>query len=92
MNGFYDQRFMVSQKPFCALGQLDQGPDLVIASVPSITSIEDLKGKTLMVDSGTSGYAYLLRKVLSLYGLTLGTDYAFQVGQTLKRSIMPNSY
>ena len=81
-----------SQKALCALGQLDQGPDLVIASVPSITSIQDRKGKTLMMDNGTSGYAYLLRKVLSLYGLTLGTDYTLQVGQTFKRSIVSNGY
>ena len=45
-----------------------------------------------MVDSGTSDYAYLLRKILSLYSLTLGTDHAFQVGQTLKRSLVPHSY
>ncbi|MCJ1389911.1 hypothetical protein MMC18_002768 [Xylographa bjoerkii] len=46
------------------LGQLDGGPGLVIASVPSITSVTDLKGKALMVDSPTSGYAYVLRKTV----------------------------
>ena len=68
-----------SQKAISALGQLDQGPDLVIASVSSITNIQDLKGKSIMVDSPTSGYAYLLRKILSLYGLVLGTDYTLDV-------------
>lgn len=67
------------QKNLTVLGQLDQGPDLVIASVPSIASIQDLKGKTILVDSATSGYDFLLRKLLSLYGLVLGTDYTFQV-------------
>lgn len=71
-----------SQKPFSVLGQLDQGPDLVIASVPSIKSVQDLKGKTLMVDNAVSGYAFLLRKILSLYGLVLNTDYTFDVSQT----------
>ena len=70
------------QKPLSVLGQLDQGPDLVIASVPSIISVQDLRGKTIMVDNPTSGYAYILRKILSLYGLVLGLDYTFQVSQS----------
>lgn len=74
-----------SQKPISVLGQLDQGPDLVLASVPDITGIEDLKGKSIMVDNPTSGYAYLLRKILSLYGLTAGTDYNFDVGHHLRK-------
>jgi len=61
------------------LGQLDAGADQVIASVPSVKTIADLKGKSLMVDSPVSGFAYALRKVLSLYGLELGTDYTFVV-------------
>lgn len=62
------------------LGQLDQGPDLVLASIPNITSVAQLQGKSLIVDSPTSGYAYLLRKILTAYGLLLDTDYYFQVG------------
>ena len=70
-----------SQKPVTVLGQLDGGPDLVIASVPSIKSIQDLRGHPIIVDSPISGYAYVLRKVLSLYGLRLENgDYTFQVG------------
>ncbi|KAH8660196.1 hypothetical protein BX600DRAFT_513822 [Xylariales sp. PMI_506] len=68
------------------LGQLDQGPDLVIASVPGITSIDQLKGKSLIVDSPTSGYSYLLQLVLTSYGLDLGDDYYFvTVGGTSTR-------
>lgn len=66
-----------SQKPITVLGQLDLSPDLVIASVPSITSIQDLKGKTVMVDNAISVYAYILRKILGLYELQLATDYTF---------------
>ncbi|KAI1629387.1 hypothetical protein EDD37DRAFT_49426 [Exophiala viscosa] len=68
-------------------GQLDGGPELTIASIPSITNITQLKGKSLMVDSPVSGYAYLLRKVLGLYGLYLESgDYTFQtVGATVTR-------
>ena len=62
------------------IGQLDQGPDLVLASIPSITSISQLKGKSLIVDSPVSGYAYILRKILSANGLNLENgDYIFQV-------------
>lgn len=62
------------------LGQLDQGPDLVVASIPSITEFSQLKGKPIMVDSPTSGYAYLLRDVLSANGLELEDgDYYLMV-------------
>ena len=46
-----------SDQALTVVGQLDLGPDLVIASVPGITSVLDLKGKALMVDAATSGYA-----------------------------------
>ncbi|PQE07750.1 pe_pgrs family protein [Rutstroemia sp. NJR-2017a BVV2] len=60
------------------LGQLDQGPGLALASVPNITSVQQLKGKALIVDSAVSGYAYLLQKILSQYGLWLANgDYSF---------------
>lgn len=68
------------QQPLTVTGQLDGGPELTIASIPSITSIAQLKGKPLMVDSAVSGYAYILRKVLALHGLYLENgDYTFQV-------------
>ena len=62
------------------VGQVDQGPDLVLASIPSITSVDQLRGKPLIVDSPVSGYAYLLRKILQSFGLLLENgDYFFQV-------------
>ena len=68
------------KKPLTVTGQLDGGPELSIASIPSMKSILQLKGKPLMVDSPVSGYAYILREVLSLYGLYLeNNDYTFQV-------------
>lgn len=71
------------QQPLTVTGQLDGGPELTIASIPSITSITQLKGKPLMVDSPVSGYAYILRKVLALHGLYLENgDYTFQVSST----------
>jgi ABC-type nitrate/sulfonate/bicarbonate transport system substrate-binding protein len=69
-----------SNKSLTVLGQLDQGPELAIAAIPNITSVAQLKGRSLIVDSPVSGYAYILRKVLSLYGLILENgDYFFQV-------------
>lgn len=69
-----------SQKDLTVLGQLDGGPDLVIASTQSIQTVADLKGKPIIVDSPVSGYAYILRKVLSTFGLELQNgDYTFQV-------------
>ncbi|PTB63168.1 hypothetical protein BBK36DRAFT_1171968 [Trichoderma citrinoviride] len=80
------------------LGQLDQGPDLVLASIPSITSIDQLRGKPIIVDSPLSGYAYLLQDVLATNGLTLANnDYYFMtVGGTPQRysalvnEVLPN--
>ncbi|KAL7931950.1 hypothetical protein V8C35DRAFT_105661 [Trichoderma chlorosporum] len=80
------------------IGQLDQGPDLVLASIPSITSIEQLQGKPIIVDSPVSGYAYLLRDALATQGLLLSdNDYYFMtVGGTPQRysalvnEVLPN--
>lgn len=69
-----------AHKNLTVLGQLDGGPDLVIASTQSIRTVADLKGKSIIVDSPVSGYAYILRRVLSAFGLELQNgDYTFQV-------------
>ena len=44
-----------SKRNVTVLGQLDQGTDLVIASIPNITTFEHLRGKPLIVDSPVSG-------------------------------------
>ncbi|KAK4909039.1 hypothetical protein LTR49_022138 [Elasticomyces elasticus] len=76
-----------SNESVTVTGQLDQAPELTIASTPNITLVEQLKGLSLMVDSPVSGYAFILRKVLSRYGLYLENgDYTFQVvGSTVIR-------
>jgi hypothetical protein len=73
-----------SGEQFTVLGQTDAGSDLVLAAIPSIKSVTDLQGKAVMVDSPLSGYTYVLRKILSLYGLTLENgNYTLQtVGGT----------
>ncbi|EIN08596.1 hypothetical protein PUNSTDRAFT_45059 [Punctularia strigosozonata HHB-11173 SS5] len=76
-----------SNENITVLGQLDAGPDIVVAGVAGIDSVLGLRGKALMVDSPVSGYAFMLRKVLSLFGLRLENgDYTFQtVGATTTR-------
>jgi len=86
-----------SMENFTVLGQMDQGPDLVLATAPGITTIEQLIGKPIIVDSPTSGYADLLQKTLATFGLVLNRDYFFQtVGGTPLRyadliaGVLPN--
>ena len=72
-------RFNLDQN-VTVLGQLDQGPDLVVASIQSITNFSQLEGLPIMVDSPTSGYAFLLRDVLKTHDLELENgDFFFMV-------------
>jgi len=53
---------------------------------PEVKSIADLKGKSLAVDAATTGYAFVLRKMLQQSGLGDG-DYTFEkVGGTGQRA------
>lgn len=68
-------------------GQLDQGPELTIAAAPDITDITQLKGLPIIVDSPVSGFSYIIRKVLSLFGLYLEDgDYSFKVCRSVPRT------
>jgi ABC-type nitrate/sulfonate/bicarbonate transport system substrate-binding protein len=59
--------------------------ELTLLAVPSIKSYADLKGKTLAVDSVSTGFAFVLRKMLEKNGLG-PNDYKFEaVGSTQKR-------
>jgi len=48
---------------------------LHLVSVPDIKSFEELKGKTLSVDARTTGYAFVLLKLMEKAGLKDGRDY-----------------
>ena len=53
---------------------------------PDIHAIGDLKGKSLAVDAATTGYAFVLRKILQKGGLG-ESDYTFdKVGSTSQRA------
>lgn len=59
--------------------------ELTLLAAPSIKSYADLKGKTLAVDSVSTGFAFVLRKMLEKNGLG-PNDYKFEpVGSTQKR-------
>ena len=57
-----------------------------LVASPEIQSIADLKGKSLAVDAATTGYAFVLRKIVQQGGLGEG-DYTLErVGGTAQRA------
>jgi ABC-type nitrate/sulfonate/bicarbonate transport system substrate-binding protein len=56
-----------------------------IIAQPDIGKIEDLRGQTILLDTATSGYAFVLFAILKRHGLNKG-DYALKtVGATPRR-------
>ena len=55
---------------------MDYGLYLVVTARPGITSIEELRGKTVSVDALASGFAYVLYKILQRHGLQRDVDYS----------------
>jgi ABC-type nitrate/sulfonate/bicarbonate transport system substrate-binding protein len=63
-----------------------QGGAVRLVTQPDIRSIADLKGKSLAVDAATTGYAFVLRKILQQGGLA-ESDYQLErVGSTAQRA------
>lgn len=63
-----------------------QGGAVRLVVQPSIHSFAELKGKSLAVDAATTGYAFVLRKLLQLGGLGEG-DYTLEkLGGTSARA------
>jgi ABC-type nitrate/sulfonate/bicarbonate transport system substrate-binding protein len=57
-----------------------------LVTQPDIKSIVDLKGKSLAVDAATTGYSFVLRKILQLGGLS-ESDYQIErLGGTAARA------
>ena len=55
---------------------------------PDIKSIQDLRGKTLIVDAPNTAYALQMKKILALNGLQAGKDYEIKpVGTTPQRLV-----
>jgi ABC-type nitrate/sulfonate/bicarbonate transport system substrate-binding protein len=53
----------------------NSGLNLTLMARPGITSAADLRGKVVAVDSPTSGFAYVLYKILRQAGLERDVDY-----------------
>jgi ABC-type nitrate/sulfonate/bicarbonate transport system substrate-binding protein len=58
---------------------------LRLVTVPEVTSYAALKGKTLTVDARTTGYAFVLEKMLQLGGLREGEYELVKAGGVLAR-------
>ncbi|MDR5709218.1 MAG: ABC transporter substrate-binding protein [Armatimonadota bacterium] len=58
---------------------------LRLVVVPSVRSYADLRGKELSVDALTTGYAFVLRRMLELRGLREGEYQLVSVGGVLQR-------
>ncbi|HJQ61530.1 MAG TPA: ABC transporter substrate-binding protein [Burkholderiales bacterium] len=64
---------------------LAHAPELTLVVAPGIRSFDDLRGKVIAVDGARSGYALLLRRLLSEKGLDNG-DYVFgEIGGSRER-------
>ena len=58
---------------------------LRLVTVPDVTSYAALRGKALTVDARTTGYAFVLQKMLQLGGLGEGEYELVKVGGVLAR-------
>ena len=58
---------------------------LRLVAVPEVKTFADLKGKELSVDALTTGYAFVLRKLLEKSGLTEGEFALVRAGGVLQR-------
>ncbi|KAL7922877.1 hypothetical protein ACQKWADRAFT_320544 [Trichoderma austrokoningii] len=68
LNVIYNQvansRWLSLPSSAAMIGQLDQGPDLVLASIPSITSVEQLKGKPIITVGTPQRFSALVNAAL----------------------------
>jgi TRAP-type uncharacterized transport system substrate-binding protein len=63
---------------------------LRLVTVPEVKTYADLKGKQLSVDALTTGYAFVLRKLLEEHGLA-STDYELaKSGGVVERFELPS--
>jgi ABC-type nitrate/sulfonate/bicarbonate transport system substrate-binding protein len=56
-----------------------------IIAQQDINALEDLRGKTILLDTATSGYAYVLYAILKRHGLNKGDYVLKMVGATPRR-------
>jgi ABC-type nitrate/sulfonate/bicarbonate transport system substrate-binding protein len=54
---------------------MDYGMNLVLTAKPAIGSVEEVRGTRVAVDALTSGFAYVIYKILQAHGLERDSDY-----------------
>jgi ABC-type nitrate/sulfonate/bicarbonate transport system substrate-binding protein len=65
-----------------------EGSQNELIAQSGITSIKDLRGKTLIVDAPNTAYALQMKKILLLGGMTVGKDYEIKpFGATPQRLV-----
>jgi NitT/TauT family transport system substrate-binding protein len=65
-----------------------EGSQNELIAQPEIKSIQDLRGKTLLVDAPNTAYALQMKRILSLNGLEAGKDYEIKpFGATPQRLV-----
>lgn len=75
----------VSAKPNLVVVMGGDNGFLRLVTVPEVASYAALKGKSLTVDARTTGYAFVLEKMLQLGGLSAGEYELVKVGGVLAR-------
>jgi ABC-type nitrate/sulfonate/bicarbonate transport system substrate-binding protein len=76
---------LVSANPSLVVVMGGDNGFLRLVTVPEVTSYADLKGKVLTVDARTTGYAFVLEKMLQLGGLRESEYELVKVGGVLAR-------
>jgi ABC-type nitrate/sulfonate/bicarbonate transport system substrate-binding protein len=70
-----------------------EGSQNELIAQPDITSIPQLRGKTLIVDAPNTAYALQMKKILLLDGMSAGKDYEIKpVGATPQRLVAMREY
>ena len=71
---------------FTVIGGADVGAGLGLWSLSGITTPQQLKGAVIGIDAPTSGFVYVLQKLLAVYGLQVGRDFTYvKLGSTPNR-------
>jgi ABC-type nitrate/sulfonate/bicarbonate transport system substrate-binding protein len=69
---------------FIFMGQ-SHAPELSLIVAPDVTRVEDLKGKTIIVDDARTGYSLLLKSLFARHGLTPEDTHFKNVGGSQER-------
>ncbi len=75
----------LAQTPDLVVFMGGEGGALHLITAPAIKRVEDLKGDTLAVDAKTTGFAFVLYRILARHGLKPGDYSLIAAGSSQKR-------